>query len=101
MTPKAAALLEDAGFNLAKSKKNTELVAILSSNQPLSQKISQILSDNSINIEYAYSVVLHVNGGVAWMLRVSDTLKAETPLKANNVKVLTLEEIKPSRLSKN
>jgi hypothetical protein len=53
--PKAAKLLEDAGFNLAKSKKNTEVTAIFSSEHDRLSKITKILGDKGLNIEYAYS----------------------------------------------
>lgn len=52
---KASKLLEDSGFNLAKSKKNTEVTATFMSEQNPLSKITKILGDGGINIEYAYS----------------------------------------------
>jgi len=91
---KAAKFLEDADFNLAKSKKNTEVTAIFISAQDTMSKITKILGDGGINIEYAYSSAIHVDGKVALILRTSNVEKAEQMLTANGVAVLSLGEIK-------
>jgi hypothetical protein len=91
---KAAALLEDAGFSIAKSKKNTEVTAIFSSAQERLSKITKLLGDVDINIEYAYSSAVHIEGKVAMILRPSDVAKAEQLLAANGVEVLSLDDIK-------
>jgi hypothetical protein len=91
---KASKLLEDAEFNLAKSKKNTEVTATFISEQNTLSKITKILGDGGINIEYAYSSAIHVDGKVALILRPSNVEKAEQMLTANGVAVLSLDEIK-------
>ena len=91
---KAAKLLEDAEFNLAKSKKNTEVTATFISEQNTLSKITKILGDGGINIEYAYSSAVHVDGEVALILRPSNVEQAEQMLKAAGVAVLSLDEIK-------
>ena len=91
---KAAKLLEDSGFNLAKSKKNTEVTATFISEQNTLSKITKILGDGGINIEYAYSSAIHVEGKVALILRPSKIENAEQMLTANGVAVLSLIEIK-------
>jgi hypothetical protein len=91
---KATKFLEDAEFNLAKSKKNTEVTAIFISAQETLSKITKILGDNGINIEYAYSSAVHVDGKVALILRPSNVEKAEQMLTTNGVAVLSLAEIK-------
>ncbi|MCL4430494.1 MAG: hypothetical protein M1167_07050 [Chloroflexi bacterium] len=91
---KAAKLLEDAEFNLAKSKKNTEVTATFISEQNTLSKITKILGDGGINIEYAYSSAVHVDGKVALILRPSNVEMAEQMLQANGVAVLSLDEIK-------
>ena len=91
---KAAQLLEDAEFNLAKSKKNTEVTALFSSKENSLSKITKLLGDNGINIEYAYSSAVHVGGKVALILRPSNVEKAEQLLTANDVVVLSFAEIK-------
>ena len=91
---KAAHFLEDAGFNLAKSKKNTEVTAIFITEQNKLSRITKILGDGGINIEYAYSSAVHVDGKVALILRLSSIEKAEQMLTANGVAILSLDEIK-------
>jgi hypothetical protein len=89
---KATRVLEDAGFNLAKSKKNIEVTVILPRDGI--SKITKILGDIGLNIEYAYSSAAHVNGKFALVLRVNDLSKAEKTLDENNVSILSLDEIK-------
>jgi hypothetical protein len=91
---KAAKFLEDADFNLAKSKKNTEVTAIFITEQNNLSKITKILGDGGINIEYAYSSAVHADGKVALILRPSSIEKAEQMLTANGVAILSLDEIK-------
>ena len=91
---KAAKLLENADFNLAKSKKNTEVTAIFTSKDNQLSTITKILGDGDINIEYAYSSAVHVDGKVALILRASNVEKAEQMLTANGVAVLSLDDIK-------
>ena len=91
---KTAELLEDAEFNLAKSKKNTEVTATFISEQNTLSKITKILGDGGINIEYAYSSAVHLDGKVALILRPSNVAQAEQMLTAAGVAVLSLDEIK-------
>ncbi len=92
--PKAAFALEEADFNLAKSKKNTEVTALLITDQNPISKITQILGQNAVNIEYAYSSAVHYEGKFALILRLKEPEKAEEALKKNNVTILSLEEMK-------
>jgi hypothetical protein len=91
---KAASALENAEFNLAKSKKNTEVVAILITKENPISKITKIMGENALNIEYAYSSAVHFDGKFALILRPKEVEKAEKTLKDNNIATLTLEEIK-------
>jgi hypothetical protein len=91
---KSTMVLEDVDYNLAKSRKNTEVTAIFITDADKISKITKILADGSINIEYAYSSAVHVDGKIALILRASDVENAERILKANGVTVLTLAEIK-------
>jgi len=91
---KAAEALEDAEFNLAKSKKNTEVTAILITEENPISKITKILGENDVNIEYAYSSAVHYDGKFALILRPKEVDKAEKSLTDNRVATLTLEEIK-------
>ena len=91
---KATTVLEDVDYNLAKSRRNTEVTAVFIGDEDKISKITKILADCSINIEYAYSSAVHVNGKIALILRASDIENAEKNLKANGITVLTLAEIK-------
>jgi hypothetical protein len=91
---KATRVLEDVDYNLAKSRKNTEVTAVFMGDEEKISKITKILADGSINIEYAYSSAVHVGGKIALILRASDIENAEKTLKANGITVLTLAEIK-------
>jgi hypothetical protein len=91
---KATNILEDAEFNLATSKKNTEVTATFISEKDTLSKITKILGDGEINIEYAYSSAVHMDGKVALILRPSNVEKAEQMLTASGVAVLSLGEIK-------
>lgn len=91
---KATRVLEDVDYNLAKSKRNTEVTAVFMGDKDKISKITKILADGSINIEYAYSSAVHVDGKIALILRASDIENAEKTLKANGITVLTLAEIK-------
>ena len=90
---KATKVLEDVDYNLAKSRKNTEVTAVFITEQDKLSKITEILAEGSINIEYAYSSAVHVDGKIALILRASDVENAEKILKAKGVTVLSLAEI--------
>jgi len=91
---RATEILEDAGFNLAKSKKNIEVTAILITQKDKISEITKILSDNDLNIEYAYSSAVHTDGKFALILRVKDSDKADRTLNENNIVTLSLAEMK-------
>ncbi len=91
---KSAKVLEDSNFNLAKSKKNTEVVAILISEKNPISKITKILGEGGVNIEYAYSSAVHYDGKFVLVVKPREVEKAEKVLKDNEVGTLTLDEIK-------
>jgi hypothetical protein len=91
---KATQALENAEFNLAKSKKNIEVMAILISQQNPISKITKILGEKALNIEYAYSSAVHYDGKFALVVRPREVEKAESALKENEVTIMTLEDIK-------
>jgi len=91
---KSTLVLEDVGYNLAKSRKNTQVTAVFMGAEDKISKITRILADGKINIEYAYSSALHINGKIALILRAKETENAEKILKENGINVLTLADIK-------
>jgi hypothetical protein len=91
---KATKVLEEADFNLAKAKKNIEVIVVLITDKDHVSKITKILGENGLNIEYAYSSAVHFDGKFALVLRVNDLEQAEKILKENNVGTVSLEEIR-------
>ena len=87
-------ILEDAEFNLAKSKKNIEVAVVVISENDRVSKITKVLSDSGLNIDYAYSSAVHLDGKFALVLRVNDLEKAEKTLREKGTAVLSLEDIK-------
>jgi len=91
---RATKLLEDAEFNLAKAKKNIEVAVALITDKDHISRITKVLGENGLNIEYAYSSAVHFDGKFALVLRVNDLERAEKILIDNNVETLSLDEIK-------
>jgi hypothetical protein len=92
----ATKILEAADFYLAKSKKNIEVSVVLITGEDTVARITKILAENGLNIDYAYSSAVHIDGKFALVLRVSDLGKAEKILKENGVTILSFDEIKKS-----
>jgi hypothetical protein len=93
---RAAKNLEDADFILAKSKKNTEVIVIMITENAKVSEIAKLLGDEHLNIEYAYSSAVLIDGKLAVVMRVNDLNKAEKILQANNIPLLSLDQIKKS-----
>jgi hypothetical protein len=91
---KSTLVLEDVGYNLAKSRKNTQVTAVFMGDEDKISKITKILADGNINIEYAYSSALHIKGKIALILRAKEIENAEKILEENGINVLTLGDIK-------
>ena len=87
-------ILEDADFNLAKSKRNIEVTVILTTEKDKVSKIAKILGDNDLNIDYAYSSAVRIDGKFALVLRIDDLDRAERILEENGITILSLDEIK-------
>lgn len=90
---KATHVLEEADFNLAKAKKNIEVSVVLITEKDHISRITKVLGENGLNIEYAYSSAVHFEGKFALVLRVNDLERAEKILQDNNVGTLSLDEI--------
>ena len=91
---KATKALEDAEFNLAKARKNIEVTVALITDKDHISRITRILGEGDLNIDYAYASAVHMDGKFAVVLRVNDLEKAEKVLKENGIKILSLAEIK-------
>ena len=88
--------LEASDFILAKSKKNTEVIAILITENGNVSQIAKMLGDENLNIEYAYSSAVLINGKLAVILRANDLDMAEKILRKNSIPTLSLNDIKKS-----
>lgn len=91
---KATKLLEDAEFNLAKSRKNIEVAVVMITEKDKVSRITKVLGDSGLNIDYAYSSAVHMDGKFSLVLRANDLEKAERTLKESGVSILSLAEIK-------
>jgi hypothetical protein len=90
----ASKILEGADFSLAKSRRNTEVTAVLIMGENRISKVTRILADNDVNIEYAYSFGTPAAGRFVLILRVDDTIRAEKALTENGITVLSLEDLR-------
>ena len=88
--------LEESDFILAKSKKNTEVIAILITENGKVSQIAKMLGDENLNIEYAYSSAVLIDGKLAVILRANDLDMAEKILRKNDIPILSLDAIKNS-----
>ena len=88
--------LEESDFILAKSKKNTEVIAILITKNGKVSQIAKMLGDENLNIEYAYSSAVLIDGKLAVILRVNDLDMGEKILRKNDIPILSLDDIKNS-----
>ena len=89
----AVEYLESAGFSLAKSKKNVEIIVVLVTETHKLSEIMSLLASNEINIDYAYSSSIHLDGKSALILRVSDPVTSEKILRENGVRVLEMKDL--------
>jgi len=82
---KVMALLKDAGMSFRKG----EVLGVLMEDKPGSLGlISSILSDASINIEYAYAFITKIEKKAILILKVNDLKKAIEVLKLKGVSIL-------------
>ncbi len=91
---RSARVLEDSNFNLAKSRKNTEVTAILVTEKNPISRITKVLGESGVNIEYAYSSAVHYDGKFVLVVKPREVEKAEKALKEKDVAILSLDEIK-------
>ena len=87
---KAIVTVKNAGFTASV----TEVIAILIEDKPggFSRPV-EILTNNDINLEYAYAFITPIVGDAYVIIRVEDNDKAEKILAENGVRMLTQEQI--------
>ncbi|MEM3437829.1 MAG: hypothetical protein QXP55_04790 [Nitrososphaerales archaeon] len=74
------------------AKSINQVVVIPITEQTSVSKIANLLGSKKINIDYAYTSAIPINGNLALILRVSDAEKTERILMENNIKVLTQKD---------
>ena len=53
-----------------------------------------VLADASVDVEYMYSLFAHQDGYAYMVMRVSDDAKFTGAIKANGIKLMTMDELK-------
>lgn len=88
---KAKKVLNENGFSASIS----EVIAVSLANQPGGfHKVLQILADEKIGVKYIYSTIKSAEGEAVIMMKAVDNTKAIEVLKANGVKLVTINHVK-------
>ncbi len=87
---KTAQILTDAGYICTV----TPVLAVAVDDRPGGlNKVLQVLVDNDINLEYTYAFVTRTTDKAYMVLRVADNDKAIQLLTANDVQLVSAEEV--------
>ncbi|MDO4542782.1 MAG: acetolactate synthase [Bacillota bacterium] len=87
---KTACVLKEAGYVFS----ITPVLAVAISDEPGSfSRIIKLLGDNGVNIEYTYAFTAREKDMAYMIFRVADEEKAIELLSANNLKILTQDDL--------
>ena len=87
----AKKILNEKGFNASVS----EVIAVSLDNKPGGfHRVLQILADEKIGVKYIYSTIKSAVGEAVIMMKAADNDKAIEVLKANDVKLVSIDEVK-------
>ena len=87
----AKKVLNEKGFNASVS----EVIAVSLDNKPGGfHRVLQILADEKIGVKYIYSTIKSAVGEAVIMMKAADNDKAIEVLKANDVKLVSIDEVK-------
>ncbi len=87
----AKKILNENGFNASIS----EVIAVSLANQPGGfHKVLQILADEKVGVKYIYSTIKSAAGEAVIMMKAVDNAAAIKVLKANGVKLVTIDDVK-------
>jgi len=87
----AKKILNEKGFNASVS----EVIAVSLDNKPGGfHRVLQILADEKIGVKYIYSTIKSAVGEAVIMMKAADNDKAIEVLKANNVKLVSIDEVR-------
>ncbi|MBQ3612026.1 MAG: ACT domain-containing protein [Firmicutes bacterium] len=87
----AKKILNEKGFNASVS----EVIAVSLDNKPGGfHRVLQILADEKVGVKYIYSTIKSAEGEAVIMMKAADNDKAIEVLKANDVKLVSINEVK-------
>lgn len=87
----AKKILNENGFNAS----IVDVIAVSLANQPGGfHKVLQILADEKVGVKYIYSTIKSAEGEAVIMMKAADNAKAIEVLKANGVKLVTIDDVK-------
>lgn len=87
----AKKVLNEKGFNASIS----EVIAVSLDNKPGGfHRVLQILAEEKIGVKYIYSTIKSAEGEAVIMMKAADNDKAIEVLKANDVKLVSIDEVK-------
>ena len=87
----AKKVLNEKGFNASIS----EVIAVSLDNKPGGfHRVLQILADEKVGVKYIYSTIKSAEGEAVIMMKAVDNDKAIEVLKANDVKLVSIDEVK-------
>ena len=87
----AKKILNEKGFNASVS----EVIAVSLDNKPGGfHRVLQILADEKVGVKYIYSTIKSAEGEAVIMMKAADNDKAIEVLKANDVKLVSIDEVK-------
>jgi len=87
----AKKILNEKGFNASVS----EVIAVSLDNKPGGfHRVLQILADEKIGVKYIYSTIKSAVGEAVIMMKAADNDKAIEVLKANDVKLVSIDEVR-------
>ncbi len=87
----AKKILNEKGFNASVS----EVIAVSLDNKPGGfHRVLQILAEEKIGVKYIYSTIKSAVGEAVIMMKAADNDKAIEVLKANDVKLVSIDEVK-------
>lgn len=87
----AKKILNENGFNAS----IVDVIAVSLANQPGGfHKVLQILADEKVGVKYIYSTIKSAEGEAVIMMKAADNAKAIEVLKANGVKLVSIDDVK-------
>lgn len=81
--------IKEAGFVVSEM----EVIAVPIKGDVTISRVTNLIGDNLLNIEYAYSSAVSINGNPVFVLRIDEVQRAEQILRDNGIQVLNQAEL--------